>query len=76
MFQFKVFHFKQKVIIPITFAWTKKKKKIDTAGKVSKFGVFSDPNAGKYGPEKTPYVNTFHAVKKRSNLELTIFAVN
>ena len=43
---------------------------------MSKFGVFSDPNAGKYGPEKTPYVNTFHAVKKRSNLELTIFAVN
>ena len=24
--------------------------------------VFS-PNAGKYGPEKTPYLDTFHAVK-------------
>ena len=22
------------------------------------------PNAGKYGPEKTPYLDTFHAVKK------------
>ena len=25
------------------------------------FPVFS-PNAGKYGPEKTPYFDTFHAV--------------
>ena len=25
------------------------------------FSVFS-PNAGKYGPEKTPYLDTFHAV--------------
>ena len=24
--------------------------------------VFS-PNAGKYGPEKTPYLDTFHAVQ-------------
>ena len=22
------------------------------------------PNAGKYGPEKTPYLNTFYAVKE------------
>ena len=29
-----------------------------TAWKVSKYG----PNAGKYGPEKTPYLDTFHAV--------------
>ena len=27
-----------------------------------RYGVFS-PNAGKYGPEKTPYLDTFHAVK-------------
>ena len=40
-----------------------------TAWKVSKYGVFSDPyfpvfspNTGKYGPEITPYLNTFHAV--------------
>ena len=31
-----------------------------------KYGVFShlsvfSPNAGKYGPEKTPYLDTFHA---------------
>ena len=28
--------------------------------------VFS-PNAGKYGPEKTPYLDTFHAVKRTQN---------
>ena len=26
-----------------------------------RYGVFS-PNRGKYGPEKTPYLDTFHAV--------------
>ena len=39
-----------------------------TAWKVSKYGVFSvlslriRPNAGKYGPEKTPYLDTFYTV--------------
>ena len=40
-----------------------------TVWKVSKCGVFScpyflvfNPNTGKYGPEKTPYWNTFHEV--------------
>ena len=47
-----------------------------TALKVSKYGVFSgpyfpafglslsvfSPNTGKYGPEKAPYLDTFHAV--------------
>ena len=33
-----------------------------TVWNVSKYGVFSSPNAGKYGPEKTPYLDTFHAV--------------
>ena len=28
---------------------------------ISVISVFS-PNAGKYGPEKTPYLGTFHAV--------------
>ena len=51
-------------------------KIIYTAWKVSKYGVFSgpyfpefglnisvfSPNAGKYGPEKTLYMDTFHAV--------------
>ena len=33
-----------------------------TALKVSKYGGFSGPNAGKYGPEKSPHLDTFHAV--------------
>ena len=40
-----------------------------TAWKVSKYGFFSGSyfpvfglNTGKYGPEKTPYLNTFHAM--------------
>ena len=24
--------------------------------------LYSDPNSGKYGPEKTPYLDIFHAV--------------
>ena len=41
----------------------------DTALKVSKYGVFSGLyfpvfglTTGKYGPEKSPYLDTFHAV--------------
>ena len=40
-----------------------------TASRVSKYGVISgpyfpvySPNTGKYGPEITPYLDTFHAV--------------
>ena len=33
-----------------------------TAWKVFKYGVFSGPNTGIYGPEKTSYLDTFHAV--------------
>ena len=47
------------------------KKKNYTARKVSKYGVLSgsyfpvfSPNTGKYRPEKTPYLVTFHAVLK------------
>ena len=28
-----------------------------------KISIFS-PNTGKYGPEKTPYLDTFHAVRQ------------
>ena len=42
----------------------------NTKWKVSKYGVFSGPyfpvfrpNIGKYGPGKTPYLDTFHAVE-------------
>ena len=47
----------------------KKDGKQHTAWKVSKYGVISGPyfpvfgpNTGKYGPEITPYLDTFHAV--------------
>ena len=33
-----------------------------TAWKVSKYKVISGPNTGKYGPEITPYLDTFRAV--------------
>ena len=56
--------------------------KTNTAWKVSKCGVFSGPyiplftpylsvfsqNAGIYGPEKTPYLDTFHAVQLYLNI--------
>ena len=31
--------------------------------KVSKYEDFSGPNTGKYGPETTPYLDTFHQVE-------------
>ena len=37
---------------------------IGTAWKAPKYGVFSGPNTGKYGPQKFPYLDTFHSVKK------------
>ena len=45
------------VNVPIYSPW-----KHYTAWKVSKYGFFSGPNTGKYGPEKTSYLDTFHAV--------------
>ena len=33
-----------------------------TVQKMSKYGVFSVTNTGKYGPEKTPYLDTFQTV--------------
>ena len=45
-----------------------------TAWKVSKYGIFSGPyfpvfsqKTAKYGPEKTPYLDTFHAVRAVSS---------
>ena len=34
-----------------------------SAWKVSKYGVTSGPNTGKYGPEITPYLDAFHVVE-------------
>ena len=48
-----------------------------TAWKVSKYGIFSGPyfpvfglNIGKYGPEKTLYLNFFHTVCKNGTIKL------
>ena len=35
----------------------------DTTSKVSKYGVSSGPYFPVFGPEKTPYLDTFHAVR-------------
>ena len=47
---------------------------VHTVWKVSKYGVISglyfpvfSPNTGKYGPEITPYLDTFHAVAEMEN---------
>ena len=47
-----------------------KKVNLCTAWKLSKYGVFSGPyfpvfgqNTGKYGSEKTPYMDTSHTVR-------------
>ena len=44
---------------------------------MSNYGVFSGPyfpvfelNIGKYGPEKTPYLDTFHQFKLENSLSL------
>ena len=34
---------------------------------MSKYRVFSGPNAGKIGPEETPYLDTFDAVPNSKN---------
>ena len=44
-----------------------------TAWKVSKCGVISGPNAGKYGPEMTPYLDTFHGVTNLNHCCINIF---
>ena len=48
-----------------------------TAWKVSKYGVISGPyfpvfrlNTGNYGPEITPYLDSFHAVNFRTSEEM------
>ena len=49
---------------------------LDTAKKVSKYGIISGPyfpafglNTAKYGPEITPYLDTFQAVRCNTSPE-------
>ena len=53
-----------------------------TAWKVSKYGVISGPyfpvfglNTGKYGPEITPYLDTFHALRRLTVVILILFII-
>ena len=53
-----------------------------TAWKVSKYGVISGPyfpvfglNTGKYGPEITPYLDTFHALRRLTVVILISFFI-
>ena len=53
-----------------------------TAWKVSKYGVISGPyfpvfglNTGKYGPEITPYLDTFHALRRLTVVILISFII-
>ena len=39
---------------------------------MSKYEVISGPNTGKYEPEITPYLDTFHAVHVNHNQEIII----
>ena len=60
-------------------AFLRKLTETYTAWKVSKYGVFSGPyfsvfglNTGKYGPEKIPYWDTFHAVTYLGSCQASI----
>ena len=43
--------------------------------KVSKYGAFSGPNTGKYGPETTPYLGTIHAVNMILSVSIDLWKV-
>ena len=62
------------------FAQLIKRPMLYTAWKVSKYGVISGPyfpvfglNTAKYGPEMTPYLDTFHAVSSFAGLLELLF---
>ena len=42
---------------------------MDTAWKVSKYGVFSGPYFPVFGPEKTPYLDTFQVMGAMEKLK-------
>ena len=51
--------------------------------KVSKYGVFSGPycpvfslKTGKYGPKKTPHLDTFHTVQRINNSSCSVMTVH
>ena len=40
---------------------------------MSKYGVFSSPYFPEFGPEKTPYLDTFHAVRLEASYPYPIY---
>ena len=50
---------------------TLQKNVMPSAWKVSKCGVISGPNTGKYGPEITPYISLFSPITGKYEPEIT-----
>ena len=67
------------VLLELDFANGKKKEAITTVWKVSKYGFFSGLyfvfglNTEIYGVEKTPYLDTFHAVYAYAGFKFCYF---
>ena len=63
-FSYKQLNFFSSTFAGMTLYYSGHSRKLipRTVWKVSKYGVFSGPNTGKYGLEKTPYLDTLHAI--------------
>ena len=68
--QLNINYARRLALISVTFWSYDKFSFVNTAWKVSKYGVFSglyfpvfSPGTGKYKPEKTPHLDTFHILK-------------
>ena len=64
-------------------SWKALTLKLDTAWKLSKYGIFSGPyfpvfipNTRKYGPEQTPCLDTFHPVRAPISIWIILWIVN
>ena len=58
----------------LTISFKARAKETNPCLKSVQIGSFSGPNTGKYGPEKTSYLNTFHAVKSLHRNVLSILS--
>ena len=48
---------------------------LETSENISEYLSVFSPNAGKYGTEKAPYLDTFHAVIHTKDLDLFISSI-
>ena len=66
-----MFHFLNIITKNVNYAksiiLSQSSREVVTAWKVSKCGVFSGPYFPVFGPKKSPYLDTFHAVFHMSN---------